>query len=140
MTNKAVTVMDEDGEEIVLYDQFGVLAAMTFNTTDKYVITGFPVRRNNAINFYVVSADAIASAVDAPTFNIETGTYEEAQTVIISAAAGTTIYYTLDGTDPSSNSTKYVNPILVEETTTIKAIAYDALNTASNVSDRKSVV
>jgi len=34
------------------------------------------------------------------------------------------IYYTLDGTDPDQNSNLYTQPILIQETTTIKARAY----------------
>ena len=59
-----------------------------------------------------------------PTFSPEGGTYYETQTVSISCStAGATIYYTLDGSDPTPNSTVYAEPILVAESMTIKAIA-----------------
>jgi alpha-L-fucosidase len=35
------------------------------------------------------------------------------------------IYYTLDGTEPTPNSTRYENPFVVVKPTTIQAIAYD---------------
>lgn len=59
----------------------------------------------------------------APTFNPEAGTYNTVQNVTISAEAGTTIYYTLDGTDPTTASDVYASAIEISETTTVKAIA-----------------
>ena len=60
-----------------------------------------------------------------PTFSPEGGTYTSAQSVTISCAnEGATIYYTLDGSDPTTtNSSVYSEPISVSETTTIKAMA-----------------
>lgn len=59
----------------------------------------------------------------APTFNPEAGTYNAVQNVTISAEAGTTIYYTLDGTDPTTESNVYASAIEISKTTTVKAIA-----------------
>lgn len=64
-----------------------------------------------------------AGAIDAPVFSVEGGSFASAQTVELSAAEGCKIYYTLDGTDPTTESTEYTVPINVAETTTIKAIA-----------------
>ena len=64
--------------------------------------------------------------VEAPTFSPEAGTYSEEQTVTLSCATETsTIFYTIDGTDPvtSTSHTQYENPITVSSTTTIKAVA-----------------
>ena len=59
-----------------------------------------------------------------PTFTPEGGTYYEAQEVAIACStADATIYYTLDGTDPTENSSVYTAPIAVAESMTIKAIA-----------------
>jgi len=59
-----------------------------------------------------------------PTFNPAAGTYTSGQSVTISdATAGTTIYYTTDGSTPTTGSTKYAGAINVSSTTTIKAIA-----------------
>ena len=74
-------------------------------------------------------------SVAMPTFSPEGGTYTEAQTVSISCAtSGTTIYYTTDGSTPDDESNVYSSPITVSETTTIKAIAYDAHDNTSHVS------
>ncbi|MDD7018727.1 MAG: chitobiase/beta-hexosaminidase C-terminal domain-containing protein, partial [Bacteroidales bacterium] len=64
-----------------------------------------------------------ATQLAAPTFTPAGGTFTSAQNVTISAADGATIYYTTDGTDPTTSSTKYESAITVSKTTTIKAIA-----------------
>jgi chitinase len=63
--------------------------------------------------------------VSTPTFSIPAGAYSSAQNVAISCTtSGATIRYTIDGSEPSSSSTTYVNPISVSVTTTIKAKAF----------------
>ena len=64
------------------------------------------------------------AAVEAPTFTPVAGTYTSAQSITISTeTSGATIYYTTDGTEPTSASTQYTGAISVSTTTTIKAIA-----------------
>ena len=63
--------------------------------------------------------------VATPTFTPEGGTYTEAQTVSISCATeGATIRYTTNGSDPTENSATYLNPLDINETTTVKAKAW----------------
>jgi hypothetical protein len=69
---------------------------------------------------------AIASAVATPTFSPAPGTYSSAQSVTISdATPNSAIFYTTDGTPPSTSttSTQYSGPIAVSSTETIEAIA-----------------
>jgi hypothetical protein len=59
-----------------------------------------------------------------PTFSPVAGTYVGAQSVTISdATPGVAIYYTTNGTAPTTASTLYTGPITVSATTTINAIA-----------------
>ncbi len=64
------------------------------------------------------------SAPAAPTFNQAAGTYTAPVSVTISAASGTTIYYTLNGTTPTaSTGTLYTAAVSISSTATLKAIA-----------------
>ncbi len=71
----------------------------------------------------------------APTFSPVPTTYATPQTVTISdATSGATIYYTLDGSTPTTSSTKYTGAITISTTTTLKAIATATGLSASPVS------
>lgn len=60
---------------------------------------------------------------NAPEFTPEEGNYEEVQQVSIEAK-GSTVYYTVDGTEPTTSSTQYTEPILLKEgETQIQAFA-----------------
>jgi hypothetical protein len=66
------------------------------------------------------------SALPAPTFSPAAGTYTASQSVTISdATAGTTIYYTINGTTPTTSSSVYSGAITVSATETLEAIAVE---------------
>jgi hypothetical protein len=63
--------------------------------------------------------------VAAPAFDPPAGTYTSPQNVTITSTTdGAVIYYTTNGDTPDISSNQYVEPIPVDENTTIKAIAY----------------
>jgi hypothetical protein len=69
---------------------------------------------------YTISAPTATT----PTFSLAAGNYSSAQSVTLSdATAGATIYYTTNGTIPTTSSTKYAGAIAVSATETIEAIA-----------------
>lgn len=84
---------------------------------------------NNALSLKSVTihlAQTSTSTVAKPTITPATGTYTEAQTVTITNnAEGATVYYTTDGTNPTTESTTYTVPFSLGKngTYTIKAIA-----------------
>ena len=65
------------------------------------------------------------NSVGTPTFSPPGGTYYSTQSVLLSeSTADSSIYYTIDGTTPTTSSLRYTGPITVSApTTTIKAIA-----------------
>ena len=81
---------------------------------------------------YLTSLERPAVDVEAPTFSVAAGGYAETQTVEITCATdGAQIYYTNDGSDPTNESFLYDEEIDIEETTTIKAIAYVGENASA---------
>ena len=83
---------------------------------------------NGKFRYYTSGQQSIqlykAISVATPTFSPESGTYTSAQSVTITCATdGATIYYTTDGSTPTTNSTQYTGAITVDQSMTIKAIA-----------------
>lgn len=73
-----------------------------------------------------------STAPPAPVADPAGGTYTSPQTVSLSSEDGATIRFTLDGSDPSpTEGMGYSEPITIESSATLKAIAIDA---AGNVS------
>jgi hypothetical protein len=105
----------------------------------------FPVKCPKRVNslFHVIvvlcviacaSAVSYASVTATPTFSPAAGTYGSPQTVTISdSTSGATIYYTTNGTAPTTSSSVYSSPITVSSTETVKAIATASGRTQSAV-------
>ena len=68
------------------------------------------------------SGSGTSETVAAPQFSGDTQFTESTQ-VTISGPDGATIYYTTDGTTPTSASSQYSSPLTFSQTTTLKAIA-----------------
>ena len=76
------------------------------------------------------------TAAATPTF-VTVAAQNGAQIVSLSdATAGATIYYTLDGSTPTSSSPQYLAPILVASSLTFKAIATHSGNSDSAVASQ----
>jgi N-acetylneuraminic acid mutarotase len=81
---------------------------------------------------YIINPLAPQTAT--PTFSVPAGTYSASQTVSISdATSGASIYYSTDGSSPTTSSTFYSGPVTVSSNETLKAIATASGDTASAV-------
>ena len=69
-------------------------------------------------------------------------------TVTISTEEGTSVYYTINGTDPTNSSTLYTGPFVLNSDATIKAVAYSgnlhsdiiSLDYSPNYSNRPTII
>lgn len=85
-------------------------------------------------NLYVkAKTDNAPVVIEAPVFTPQQGTYMDKVSVSIAAAEGLKVYYTLDGSEPTTTSTLYEAAFDLTETTTVMAIAVDAEGNASPV-------
>ena len=72
--------------------------------------------------------------VTAPKASIDSGSYDNSQTIKFTSDENTTIYYTLDGNDPSETSRIYTRPITVNEGyTVVSAVAYNSAGVRSKI-------
>ncbi len=140
-TSQSVTIGDATAGTTIYYTTNGTTpttsstkysGAITVSATETLeaiaVETGYT---NSAV---ATAAYTIDPVLPAPSFSIAAGTYTTSQTVTISdATAGTTIYYTTNGTTPTTSSTKYSGAITVSATETLEAIAVETGYTNSAV-------
>lgn len=69
-----------------------------------------------------------------PTASVSAGTYTSAQTVSLNdSTANVSIYYTLDGTTPTTASNLYSSPITISSSKTLKAVAIDRSGNSSGI-------
>lgn len=84
-------------------------------TAPNYFGSGF------AGGVYLINPSASQTAT--PTFSAPAGTYSAVQTVSISDVTnGASIYYTTDGSTPTTTSTVYTGPITVSSSETLQAV------------------
>lgn len=128
-------ILDKDGN-VALLDENGGIRYFNFSLS---TITGGKYEyHRSAKGTYKTTSEPVD--VQRPSFGLNGGVYKENQTVTITHPEGTTVYYTLDGSEPvvttQSNSPRlttpvsgtqvYSNPItLAAGATTLKAVAVD---------------
>jgi hypothetical protein len=132
-TAQTVTISDAVGGATIYYTTNGSIPTTSStscaNPCKLTVSTTTTVKAIASGGGYVSSSVAVATyfiTANTPTFSPGSGTYATAQTVTISdTTTGVTIYYTTNGSIPTTSSTSCSNPctITVSSTTTVKAIA-----------------
>jgi hypothetical protein len=87
-----------------------------------------------ADNAWYYWSGTVVSDTTAPTLTITTGgTFTGSKTVTLSANETATIYYTLDGTTPTTASAIYLSALSITATTTLKAFAKDTAGNSSAI-------
>lgn len=71
----------------------------------------------------IVEAEIAITSLPAPTIEGEAAFTGSTTVTIKSSESVASIYYTLDGTEPTTESILYKNPFVLDKTTTVKAIA-----------------
>jgi len=125
--------LDADGESVTLYHSNGsqLIDKITFGKQKSdvscslmdgkiYYVVPTPNAQNNQ------HAMTPSKRSKKPTFSKESGFYTTAVSVELAQINGGDIYYTLDGSTPTRNSTKYASPITLTETRMIRARSYDS--------------
>ncbi|KAA1245499.1 lamin tail domain-containing protein [Aquimarina sp. RZ0] len=74
------------------------------------------------------------------TVSLPSGLYPSSQPVELTHSGTGTIYYTLDGTTPTINSTPYTGPITISNNTALKAIVIENANLFSIVENRSYII
>jgi subtilisin family serine protease len=105
---------------------------------------GSPISITNTTVLKFFGRDSIGNngTISAETYTIDTipptvtampngGTYGDSLSVAIIASEPATIYYTLDGSEPTPSSQVYISPIAISTNSTLEFIAVD---TAGNIS------
>lgn len=108
----SLDIKKNGGSIVYLSDQFGNVVnnvevpALKRNESYKKMGSGWQIIR-------LVEEEEEIITVPAPSFSKESGFYDEAFELELTADPGTTIYYTLDSSNPTIESMKYSQPIYV---------------------------
>ncbi len=131
-TNQTVTITTVTENATILY----TLDGTNPDSTSTVYTVPFVVATTTTVKAIAIKDGMDDSLVATETIGIDyeqcatpvitpvSGTYNEAKTITITTTtAGATIKYTLDGTDPTINSTTYTAAFQLNHNATIKAIA-----------------
>src|SRR5574344_469742 len=124
-----------NGDSIIVYNK--TFNAVTLPAADTNCdITGIiTIYGGKTIERLPTAFKAAGVAIESPTFSVNTGNYSTTQNVEINTTVeGASIYYTIDGTDPTSASTLYSSAIAISATTTLKAIVIKGTDKSAIVS------
>lgn len=87
-----------------------------YNDVKKYYSSSYPLAK-------VVEAEIAITSLPKPTITGEAAFTSSTTVTIKSSESVASIYYTLDGTEPTTKSILYKDPFVLNKTTTVKAIA-----------------
>ena len=123
-------VVDANTYKIIVNAEYS-----SFMMNDPSHLLGIYTGYDNGIRF---STQSQAPITEAPTVDVGTGTYSEAQIVtVIPDINAVSSYYTLDGTDPDNTKILVDGPIIIsgddQDVITLKVVSYNSDNIAGAV-------
>ncbi len=96
------------------------------DNTKYYYLTPTPGKANNTTAYSGISGEV--------TFSQPTGFYNESVTIELSSIEkGIAIYYTTDGSSPTTKSNLYSGPITISKNTSLRAVSYKQGKLLSNI-------
>jgi chitodextrinase len=123
-----------------------IASALVNNSSTSYTITGLTTGTTYTIRVVAIDTSGNRSTgvtitkatASSATYTVSaspsSGTYNTTQNVTLSVApSGATIYYTTNGSNPTTASSVYSTPIAVSANTTIKFFAQDGSGNATSV-------
>ena len=121
----ATIVYTDDGSTPSCEHKLGKIYSEPVAVSETTTLKAMACRLARAESLITTGTYNIERPIAAPVFSPEGGTYVSAQSVSMSSATiGTTIRYTDDGSAPTcSTGILYANPVQIEQTTTLTAIA-----------------
>ena len=132
-TSYQVTGLDNSGN----YGTYGHFSlSLSGGTSNSYI--RFEGKQASKARFFldnvVISQNNEEQIAAQPTFSVPSGNYTSPFSLTITSTTdNASIYYTTDGSTPSTSSTLYTSPITINQTTTVKAIAIAEGYTNSSV-------
>jgi hypothetical protein len=112
------------------------------NTTLKYFGKDTSGNTSNIVTqTYTINLSQPDTTPPVITASVQGGTYTSSQTVTLSSnETNTTIYYTLDGTTPTTSSTVYSSALTISANTTLKYFGVDSAGNSSSVVTQTYVI
>ncbi len=130
---QSVSIACETAGATIRYTTDGSDPTETSSVYSSAITVGAGVTTLKAKAYYEDCESSIAEATytictaapNAPIISISGDECDNTRTVTITGEGNVTIYYTTDGTDPTTASAVYSSPFNLTSTTTVKAIAVD---------------
>jgi len=138
----------KSGENIYLTDKNGITVDyMNCGTQNIEISRGRKSGGDNTVYYFSSAtkgaentAEVFSTYASAPVFSQIGGIVDSGTQIEISAASGDTIYYTTDGSAPTTSDAQYTGPITITENTPLRARCYADGKLASTVTTENYLV